>query len=154
MNKLILILPILSLIGIQLFFLVNQQKNLQNLVPVTFEQLQECTVKNPDVSQLPCITTESFRNTAEKFFNATTPDYPNVPQACKDYYNYTQSKITMNDFVNQNNYFLNCFITENAREIANSEECFFKHFYAPKYLLCGGFGIYAYPQYTQYDIKN
>ncbi|EAR93665.1 transmembrane protein, putative (macronuclear) [Tetrahymena thermophila SB210] len=154
MNKLILILPILSLIGIQLFFILNQKNNLQNLVPVTFDQFQECTDEIPDISELPCAATESFRNATEKFFNATTPDYPNVPQACSDYYNYTQQEISIEDFINQNNYFLNCFITENVREIANSEECFFKHFYAPTYLLCGGFNIYAYPPYTKYDIKN
>ncbi|KAL4475119.1 hypothetical protein ABPG74_001815 [Tetrahymena malaccensis] len=154
MNKLILILPILSLIGIQLYFIVNQRNNLQNLVPVTFEQFQDCVEEIPDFSQLPCSATESFRNATEKFQNATNPDYPNVSQACIDFENYTQSEIAINDFINQNNYFLNCFINDNIREIANSEECFFKHVYAPTYLLCGGFGIYAYPPYTQFDIKN
>ncbi|EAR98478.1 transmembrane protein, putative (macronuclear) [Tetrahymena thermophila SB210] len=151
MNKIFFLIPIIALIGSTLFLIQQRPTaDLENLVPVTFEQYQNCTEKIP--SDYPCRQSQEFIDTYYLFQNQTYT--PQAPEGCKQYIVYSRFFSQSDYEINFFQYFEMCYINEKVREIANSNECFFKNYYAPKYLLCGGFDIYAYPPYTPFSIGN
>ncbi|EAS06964.1 transmembrane protein, putative (macronuclear) [Tetrahymena thermophila SB210] len=150
MNKTLFLVPLLLLIGTGVYLFQGQKGNLENLVPVNFQQYENCTMSFPNpYPYFPCSQDSGYIDAYNHFMNATYS-----PQACRNYIIYKQYNILTTKLINQNNYFFNCYITEEVRQIANFNECFFKHFYAPYYLTCAGFDIYAYPPYTPYSIDN
>ncbi|EAS06965.1 transmembrane protein, putative (macronuclear) [Tetrahymena thermophila SB210] len=153
MNKVLFLFPVLLLIGAGVYLFQGQKSNLENLVPVNFQQYINCTKSLPNpYPYFPCSQDSGFFDAYKHFMAAT--DSPQAPQACKDYSVYKQQNIQTTNLINQNDYFFNCYITEEVRYIANFNKCFFKYFYAPYFLTCSGFDIYAYPPYTPYSIDN
>ncbi|EAR84236.1 transmembrane protein, putative (macronuclear) [Tetrahymena thermophila SB210] len=150
MNKLFFVIPILALISSTVFLLQRQTIELQNIVPVTFNQYQKC-IENIS-TDYTCHQSKEYIEIQKLFKEQIYSDQ--APESCSQFIVY-KSMFTLTDQeVNKNQYFEDCFINEKVRAIANRNECFFKQVYAPQYLLCGGFDIYAYPPYTTYQIQN
>ncbi|KAL4452804.1 hypothetical protein ABPG74_002369 [Tetrahymena malaccensis] len=150
MNKLLFLIPIFVLIGTTVFLMKDKTAELENLVPVAFKQYLNCTENVP--TNYTCSSSQEFIDTYNLFMTQTYS--PEAPYACAQFIIYKKLYSLTNEEINANQYFEQCYINENVRAIANTNECFFKNFYAPYYLLCGGFDIYAYPPYTPYSIGN
>ncbi|EAR93664.1 transmembrane protein, putative (macronuclear) [Tetrahymena thermophila SB210] len=155
MNKGLLLVSIFTLISLTTFLIFQKKsaKDLLNISPITFEQFVLCFSKVPQITEIQCATSEGFMLTSNEFTDYITPLNSKPPQACIDLDN-LQKQSTTQFYINQDNLFFSCYANETARRIANNNECFFKNFYAPIYLICSGLDIYAYPPYTKFDIKN
>ncbi|KAL4437926.1 hypothetical protein ABPG74_001097 [Tetrahymena malaccensis] len=155
MNKQLFIITLVCLIGAGIFLIQKNKYNLHQDDSVTFRQYADCRSKSTSIfaDGPACTRDESFKKAFDNYqiYNDNNTqcdifqDYVNQVQESKDY---------NNALLNKNDLYENCFANEKIRAIANSNECFFKNYYAPRILICGGLDKYAYPPYTSFDIKQ
>ncbi|KAL4475112.1 hypothetical protein ABPG74_001808 [Tetrahymena malaccensis] len=150
MNKFVILLPILALIAVGTI-LLHSQRSLLNQTQLSFTDYINCANKAYfDHLNVPCAGTQEYQQTYKSFIEKTSS---NVSQSCADFVRYSNSA-QPNELINNHGYYQLCYVSEQIRELANTNECFFKNQYAPIYLICSGFGEYAYPPYTTFDINS
>ncbi|EAR93661.1 transmembrane protein, putative (macronuclear) [Tetrahymena thermophila SB210] len=140
---------LLTLIGAGVYFTQLQKTDLKNLVPVTLSQYEKCL--NNNIPTDSCTQSQVYQEYLQAFVETT------MSETASDDCNKVKDIIRQGNpdaYINENNYFFKCYINDHIRKFANTNQCFFKTFYAPNYLICGGFDIYAFPPYTSYDINN
>ncbi|KAL4475111.1 hypothetical protein ABPG74_001807 [Tetrahymena malaccensis] len=147
--KTFLVLIVLTFVGAGVYFTQSQNIDLTNLVPVTLKQYEQCIASYPPAHS--CMQSKEFQEYLQAFFEITMSGRSS--DDCNQVIRII-NKGNPDAYINENNSFYNCYVNDYIRKFANTNECFFKLFYAPNYLICGGFDIYAYPPYTSFNINN
>ncbi|KAL4512070.1 hypothetical protein ABPG72_005072 [Tetrahymena utriculariae] len=134
---------------------LHSQRSLQNQTQVNFADFIICANKAYfNHLNVPCADTEEYQQTYKTFIEKTSSNASQSGnQYCTDFVRYSHSA-QPKEQINNHGYCQLCYISEQMRQLANTNECFFKNQYAPIYLICGDFNEYAYPPYTSFDINS
>ncbi|EAR97455.1 transmembrane protein, putative (macronuclear) [Tetrahymena thermophila SB210] len=151
MKKLLFLAPLLFLLGTGIFLIQGNKTSLLDDDSVTFTQFGDC--KSKSVIAAPCMDENETQIVTSSFLM-----YLGQLEECQEFYEYVNSVQESKDYdhalINKDQLFEKCYASEKIRNLANTNECFFTKYYAPRFLLCGGIEKYAYPPYTTFDIKQ
>ncbi|KAL4462534.1 hypothetical protein ABPG74_000364 [Tetrahymena malaccensis] len=151
MNKILVFVPLLLLIGVGVVFIQQSNPNLLDDDYVTLTQYGDCKSL---VKFNKCQEDIPTQHVMSSYIRQLVPKNP----YCKYFYDYLDSIQESKDYdhalLNKDQFYEKCYASDEVRDIANSDECFFTTYYAPKILLCGGLDKYAYPPYTSFDVKQ
>ncbi|EAR83620.1 transmembrane protein, putative (macronuclear) [Tetrahymena thermophila SB210] len=140
MNKLLLLIPALCLIGAGVLLIQGNMTNLSvDNDYVTFAQYEDCMDKFVNHRE-PCTSSTNFQQTKQKiqYFMNTNPD-------CIAYANYQNTVYALNELdtaaLNQDNLYQNCRASPEFLAIAKTSDCLYNQFIAPELELCSGLNI-------------
>ncbi|KAL4487918.1 hypothetical protein ABPG72_022778 [Tetrahymena utriculariae] len=139
MNIFMITLPIITLLifgGILYYKNSNNYLESSLTIPndLTIYNFAECYKNLPAITD-SCKNTDAYNQVATIFNNLTSAQSDKPNTACVNYNQYFQTAFASQP-LNQNNYFADCYLNDQALAIAKSNQCFYDKYFAPFYLQC------------------
>ncbi|EAR88609.1 transmembrane protein, putative (macronuclear) [Tetrahymena thermophila SB210] len=139
MNKFIIALPIFALLALGgILYYKNSNNYLESSLTIpndlTIYNFAQCYQNLPAITD-SCKNTDAYNQAATNFNNLTSAQSDNPNTACINYNKFFQTAFASQP-LNQNNYFADCYLNDQALAIAKSNQCFYDKYFAPFYLQC------------------